>query len=65
MLVNDARRDARFADGAIVLLRDQDRSLWDPDQIRKGRAALDRALELVDSDAERCFIEGRRAKLKH
>jgi RNA polymerase sigma-70 factor, ECF subfamily len=46
MLVNDARRDARFADGAVVLLRDQDRSLWDLDQIAQGRAALDRALAL-------------------
>ena len=46
MLVNDARRDARFADGAVVLLRDQDRSLWDADQIEAGRAALDRALAL-------------------
>jgi RNA polymerase sigma-70 factor, ECF subfamily len=46
MLVNDARRDARFADGTVVLLRDQDRSLWDFDQIAHGRAALDRALAL-------------------
>jgi RNA polymerase sigma-70 factor, ECF subfamily len=46
MLVNDARRDARFADGMVVLLRDQDRSLWDLDQIAEGRAALDRALAL-------------------
>ena len=46
MLVNDARRDARFADGAVVLLGDQDRSLWDFDQIAQGRAALDRALAL-------------------
>jgi RNA polymerase sigma-70 factor (ECF subfamily) len=46
MLVNDARRDARFADGAIVLLRDQDRSLWDVAQIEEGRTALDRALAL-------------------
>jgi RNA polymerase sigma-70 factor, ECF subfamily len=46
MLVNDARRDARFADGAVVLLRDQDRSLWDRDQIERGRARLDRALAL-------------------
>ena len=44
MLVNDARRDARFADGTVVLLRDQDRSLWDFDQIAEGRAVLDRAL---------------------
>jgi RNA polymerase sigma-70 factor, ECF subfamily len=46
MLVNDARRDARFAEGAVVLLRDQDRSLWDFDQIADGRAELDRALGL-------------------
>jgi RNA polymerase sigma-70 factor, ECF subfamily len=46
MLVNDARREARFADGSVVLLRDQDRSLWDLDQIAEGRATLDRALAL-------------------
>jgi RNA polymerase sigma-70 factor, ECF subfamily len=46
MLLNDARRDARFADGTIVLLRDQDRSLWDLDEIADGRRALDRALSL-------------------
>ena len=33
MLVNDARREARFADDTVVLLRDQDRSLWDAAQI--------------------------------
>jgi RNA polymerase sigma-70 factor, ECF subfamily len=46
MLLNDARRDARFAEGAVVLLQDQDRSLWDLDQIAEGRAVLDRALAL-------------------
>jgi RNA polymerase sigma-70 factor, ECF subfamily len=46
MLINDARSEARFADGEIVLLRDQDRSLWDLDRIAEGRAALDRALAL-------------------
>ena len=46
MLVNDARRQARFADGAIVLLRDQDRELWDTAQIDAGRVALDRAIAL-------------------
>ena len=50
MLVNDARRDARFADGAVVLLRDQDRSLWDFDQIAEGRASLERALALGGRD---------------
>jgi RNA polymerase sigma-70 factor, ECF subfamily len=46
MLINDARREARFADGAVVLLRDQDRSLWDVEQIVSGRVSLDRALAL-------------------
>jgi len=46
MLLNDARREARFADDAVVLLRDQDRSLWDHAQIERGRAELDRALAL-------------------
>jgi RNA polymerase sigma-70 factor, ECF subfamily len=46
MLVNDARREARVADGAVVLLRDQDRSLWELDQIAEGRATLERALAL-------------------
>jgi RNA polymerase sigma-70 factor (ECF subfamily) len=46
MLINDARREARFADDTVVLLRDQDRSLWDFAQIAEGRAILDRALAL-------------------
>ena len=46
MLVNDARREARFAAGAVVLLDEQDRSLWDFDQIAEGQAQLDRALAL-------------------
>ena len=51
MLINDARRNARVADGAVVLLRDQDRSLWDAAQIEEGRAVLDRALALGGRDA--------------
>src|SRR3954471_82048 len=46
MLMNDARREARFAGGSVVLLRDQDRSLWDHEQVAQGRAALERALAL-------------------
>jgi RNA polymerase sigma-70 factor, ECF subfamily len=46
MLMNDARRDARFAGGSVVLLRDQDRSLWDLEQIDQGRASLARAVAL-------------------
>jgi RNA polymerase sigma-70 factor (ECF subfamily) len=46
MLLHDARREARFRDGDLVLLTDQDRSLWDTAQIADGRAALDRAIAL-------------------
>jgi RNA polymerase sigma-70 factor, ECF subfamily len=46
MLLHDARREARFRDGDLVLLADQDRSRWDAEQIADGRAALDRALAL-------------------
>ena len=46
MLVHDSRREARFRDGDLVLLADQDRSLWDTEQIAQGRALLDRALAL-------------------
>jgi RNA polymerase sigma-70 factor, ECF subfamily len=46
MFVNDARREARFDGGEVVLLSDQDRSLWNLDQTAEGRKALDRALTL-------------------
>jgi RNA polymerase sigma-70 factor (ECF subfamily) len=46
MLLADARRDARFADGELVLLADQDRSRWDSAKIAPGRDALDRAVAL-------------------
>src|SRR5213079_332617 len=46
MLLNDSRREARFADDAIVLIGEQDRSRWDRDEIATGRVALERALAL-------------------
>ena len=46
MLLDDARRDARFDEGELVLLADQDRSRWDAAKIARGREALDRALAL-------------------
>jgi RNA polymerase sigma-70 factor (ECF subfamily) len=46
MLLHDARRAARFRDGELVLLADQDRALWDAARIAAGRAELDRALAL-------------------
>jgi RNA polymerase sigma-70 factor, ECF subfamily len=46
LLLQDARRDARVADGRIVLLDDQDRSRWDWPEIEQGRSALERGLTL-------------------
>jgi RNA polymerase sigma-70 factor, ECF subfamily len=47
LLFQDARRDARISPGGqLVLLDDQDRSLWDADELEQGRAALERALVL-------------------
>ena len=46
ILLHDSRREARFRDGELVLLGDQDRSRWNTVQIAAGRAELDRALAL-------------------
>jgi RNA polymerase sigma-70 factor (ECF subfamily) len=46
MLLLEARRPARFRDGELVLLADQDPALWDRPKIADGRAVLDRALAL-------------------
>jgi RNA polymerase sigma-70 factor, ECF subfamily len=46
MLCHDSRREARFAGDEVVLLDDQDRTLWDAGKTEQGRAALDRAMAL-------------------
>jgi len=46
MLINHARTAARFQDSELVLLDNQDRSLWDRRQIGEGRHLLERALTL-------------------
>jgi RNA polymerase sigma-70 factor (ECF subfamily) len=46
LLLQDARRNARVRGGELVLLDDQDRSLWDREEIEQGRRALERALAL-------------------
>jgi RNA polymerase sigma-70 factor (ECF subfamily) len=46
MVLHDARRAARFRAGDLVLLAEQDRSLWDSGQILEGQQLLDRALAL-------------------
>jgi len=47
LLLQDSRRAARVAaDGELVLLEDQDRSLWDRGRIDEGRRVLGRAVGL-------------------
>jgi RNA polymerase sigma-70 factor, ECF subfamily len=47
MLLQDSRREARTgAEGELVLLEEQDRSLWDPREIETGLGLLDRAARL-------------------
>ena len=53
MLLHDSRRAARFRDGELVLLADQDRSLWDA----SGSAGRGRACVL-----ERALAHGRRPR---
>jgi RNA polymerase sigma-70 factor, ECF subfamily len=46
MLLHDSRRDARVnADGELILLEEQDRSLWHREQIREGTALTESALQ--------------------
>jgi RNA polymerase sigma-70 factor (ECF subfamily) len=46
MLIHHARREARFSGEDLVLLSDQDTSLWDARQLEFGREALERAMRL-------------------
>jgi RNA polymerase sigma-70 factor (ECF subfamily) len=46
MLLNDSRRHARMRDDQLVLLDDQDRSLWNEQLIADGRSLLERATAL-------------------
>jgi RNA polymerase sigma-70 factor, ECF subfamily len=51
MLLHDARREARFDQGRLVLLDDQDRSRWDETRIADGRRLLERAVALQGAGA--------------
>jgi RNA polymerase sigma-70 factor, ECF subfamily len=45
MLLHDSRRDARVSsEGEIILLEEQDRSLWHQDQIKEGTGLTESAL---------------------
>jgi RNA polymerase sigma-70 factor, ECF subfamily len=51
MLINHARSAARFSGGELILLDDQDRSLWNQRLIEEGRQLLERTLALHGSGA--------------
>ncbi len=46
MLLHDSRRAARTREGKLVTLEEQDRSLWDQNEIAEGVAILDEAWKL-------------------
>jgi RNA polymerase sigma-70 factor, ECF subfamily len=56
MLLHDSRREARNRGGELVLLAEQDRSLWNAEQIDEGRKVLDRALALQGSRAGGVYL---------
>ncbi len=48
MLLQDSRREARVSsEGELVLLEDQDRAVWDREQIEEGMSVLQRAVDLA------------------
>ncbi|GHO83914.1 RNA polymerase sigma factor [Dictyobacter formicarum] len=45
MLIHDARKEARIGpEGELIILEEQDRSLWDQQQTQEGMAILDQAM---------------------
>ena len=46
MLLHNSRREARMRDGQLVTLEEQDRSLWDQNEIKEGLALVSQALRL-------------------
>ena len=60
MLLHDSRRSARTsASGELILLGEQDRSLWDREQIAEGTRLVERALASRPALSERRPVEGR------
>ncbi|OLC51884.1 MAG: RNA polymerase subunit sigma-24 [Acidobacteria bacterium 13_1_40CM_65_14] len=60
MLLQDSRRAARTSpSGDVILLDDQDRSLWDRNQIAEGIKLVEQALSLRPALSERKRVERR------
>ena len=63
MLLTEARRPARFADGVLVTLPEQDRTLWDARLVAEAVEAYRTAVELSANPAERAYLAGRLAEV--
>ena len=61
MLLQESRRAARVSPtGDLILLEDQDRSLWNREQIAEGKALMERAL----SSRRDKLSKGRKVRLR-
>ncbi len=56
MLLHDSRRAAREHEGELVLLGDQDRTLWDWAQVAEGQIVLECALALAQGGAAGVYV---------
>ncbi|WP_328645438.1 sigma-70 family RNA polymerase sigma factor [Amycolatopsis sp. NBC_00348] len=57
VLLQDARREARFSSGSPVLLAFQDRSLWDPELIKEGVSLVGAGLRRTPSVPNQYVIQ--------
>jgi len=67
MLLHESRRVARVQlSGDLILLEDQDRTLWNREQIAEGSALVERALATRQiGDLTRCRRQFRRCMPRH
>ncbi len=57
VLLQDARREARFSSGSPVLLASQDRALWDPELIKEGVSLVGAGLRRTPSVPNQYVIQ--------
>ena len=62
MLLHDSRREARFVDGELVPLAEQDRSLWNRAKIDDGRARSTKRWPCVGAGRTCCRRRSRRCR---
>ena len=65
MLLSDARVPARGDEADVVLLKDQDRSLWDRSLIAEGQALVLACCGAAGSGRSSCRPRSRRCTARH